>query len=95
MIRRLSLERWRKRGEDVVMPGEPEPRVVGNVFLSYDDNMEMGIITAVWVDLPARGFMRTINNMQKHGFWAPRPHSGKMVFVPAGKILQAELRPKE
>jgi len=74
---------------------EPEDRVEGRIFLSFDDNVEPEICTSVWVDLPARGFMRTINEMQKNGFWAPRPHLGRLIYVAPGRILQAELRRKE
>jgi len=71
----------------------PEERSTfqARVYLILDTMFEDEFVSSVVVDLPKVNPTRTIEIMQKHGFWVPRPEIGMMKFFAPNQIRQVHM----
>ena len=88
MFKRLMRERRGRKSENVdVLKSVLRARV----YLVVDDMGEDEFSTSVIVDLPRDNPTKVLRNMQKYGFWVPRPHLGILKYIAPQQIRQVHM----
>jgi hypothetical protein len=87
--RRLRLLKEIKKEKIKVLPNSNTYRAI--VFLKLDNLVDPEISTSVIVDLPQDNPTAKIEEMQKNGFWVPRPIWGMMKYFPSNSISQVQM----